>query len=238
MKVLHLIFRFDESKQHEIDCVQRYAELSADEVVVFDVLKQIPTAALLDDVDAVICGGANAYRISQNDMKHQQELLAFIREIVDRGIPFLGLCYGAHALAAALGGTVEYRPQNKEVSTVQIYKLHTAEGDELFGDLPQEFPANCGRTDDIMELPVQCVPLANSDKVQFHAFRVAGKPVYATQFHAELGQQEEWDRMDFAFAHHGYFENMEELEQQKSTVEETPEATALLKKFIDRFVRK
>jgi GMP synthase-like glutamine amidotransferase len=52
----------------------------------------------------------------------------------------------------------------------------------VFRHLPKTFNAACVRADDILTLPVSFLPLANSERTQFQAFKVAGKPIYGVQF--------------------------------------------------------
>jgi GMP synthase-like glutamine amidotransferase len=89
-----------------------------------------------------------------------------------------GMC----AIAAAYGGVVEDHSERGEAGVVDVHRLRPADGNSLFGDAPETFRAVAHRNDDIMQLPVQCVPMANTKLSQFHIIKVAGKNVYGTQF--------------------------------------------------------
>ena len=44
----------------------------------------------------------------------------WLREVAQRGIPLLGICYGHQLLAHALGGRVGANPQGREIGTVEV----------------------------------------------------------------------------------------------------------------------
>lgn len=236
IRILLLQLREDKSKEHEVECFLKYGELQPSQLVSFDALTEEVHPAAADGYDALFLGGSNMCRVSHGQPNNLEAISALVRHAVERGQPVLGTCYGAHLLAHALGGKVEYRPDAKEVDTVDIHLLPAAADDLLLHDMPQTFRANCGRTDDITVLPAGAVPLAQSDLVNTHVFRIDGKPVYATQFHAELGRAEQQVRMDFAFHHTGYFDDEEHLRRAKDSVEDTPIASSVITRFVDRVV--
>ncbi len=236
LTILLLQMRGDKSKQHEIDCILKYGKLSPQQVISHDVLKTPVTNDILGKVDGLIIGGANKYRVSHGQPEALPSIFGLTRYAAEHVVPTLGLCFGAHVIGAALGGKTEFHPERKEVSTAQMYLLPGAADDLLFSDMPSTFPANCGRTDDVVKLPPKAVALVRSDLVNYHAFKIKDKPIYATQFHAELGKKEEWERMDFAFAFNGYFKDEADLQAHKDGVQDTPVATSLIEKFIDRLV--
>lgn len=238
LKVLLVQLREDESTPHEWQCVAKHTGLNPEQITQFDALEEGWEPSIVDEYDAVFIGGANAFRVSHNQPHNLEKLSELVRYCNEVAKPTFGLCYGAHLMAHALDGKVEYMPNQKEVSTYDMYTLPLAQDDPVFGDLPKVFPANCGRTDDIIELPITAVPFVNSDRVQFHAFKIAGKPLYATQFHAELDREGMIARMKFAFNHGGYYESEADLEKHIESVQDAPEATALLRKFIDNIVLK
>lgn len=96
--------------------------------------------------------------------------------------PFLAVGRAARVLAVLLGGTVAPMPSREEKGETEMYRLSAGREDPVFRDLPEVFVAPCFRLDDITVLPLQAVPLANSERTQFQAFKVAGKPIYGVQF--------------------------------------------------------
>lgn len=236
LKILLIQMRSDVLKKHEADCILKYGKLQPEQLIAYDAVKDPVNNELVDGMDAVIVGGAKEYRVSQKDLPSLPLLEQLVRYSANKDIPVLGICYGAHVIAEAFGGEIVYSPETKELTTVDVHCLSQAPGDELFFDMPHTFKANCGHVDDIGTLPAELVPLARSDKCRFHAFKLAGRPVYAMQFHIELGKKEDWERMDFAFKYGGYFKDKEDLQKAKDQVQDTPESTALVEKFIDRIV--
>ena len=78
-----------------------------------------------------------------------------------------------------------------------------------------------------------CLNLVESDLSANQAFRVSDKPIWAVQFHPELDMDTNKDR----FLHYleGYAGNMSnsEREEQLSAFRPSPEASTVLKAFLD-----
>src|SRR5262245_43699642 len=73
----------------------------------------------LDGYDLVVPLGA-PWSVYDADLAHAVEPeLELIREAARRRVPVLGVCFGAQALSAALGGTVSLAP-GKEIGWVSI----------------------------------------------------------------------------------------------------------------------
>jgi GMP synthase-like glutamine amidotransferase len=109
------------------------------------------------------------------------------RESVERGVPFLGLCFGAQVLAWALDAEVS-KAATREVGFEPIHVepaaredpvlAHYAEGDLVFHWHMDTFAPPDGGT-----------LLATGERVRNQAFRV-GDVAWATQFHAEIDAAE------------------------------------------------
>ena len=103
-------------------------------------------------------------------------------EILELGIPVLGLCYGHQWLAHALGGRVA--PGNvKEYGLTDIEQLS---GDGLFAGLPQQFTVWMSHGDEVKELPEGFLTVASSKNCKNAAMMNAEKKIFGIQFHIEV----------------------------------------------------
>lgn len=236
LEILLVQFRDEQTQHHEERCFLKYTKLSGNELAPYDAINLPFAPEVCAGYDAVVLGGSYEHRVSAGEPHTLPVVCKVIQHCVEIGIPLYGSCFGSHLITYALGGKVEYAPDRAEVKTIDVHLYPEATDDPLFHGMPETFRANAGRTDDIIALPGGAVPLAFSDQVKYHAYRLADKPVYAVQFHAELGQKEQRERMAFAHQFGGYFGSDEEFQQQYDLIEETPEAGSLLERFIDIIV--
>lgn len=174
---------------------------------------------------AVISG---SHAMVTQDLAWSLALEAWTREMVSARIPLLGICYGHQILARALGGRVDFHPGGTEIGTRMI-RCHGACGkDPLFTGLPEAFRVHLFHSQSVLGLPQGAVLLAGGDFDPHQAFR-AGSCAWGVQFHPEAD----------AGITRGYIRNLEaELTREgqdigalKETLEETPEGSALLRRF-------
>jgi GMP synthase (glutamine-hydrolysing) len=139
----------------------------------------------LDEVDAVLSlGGDQSVReIERYD--YLQAEAAFLRAAVDRGVPVLGVCLGGQLLAHALGGTVE-RMQVRMVEWAEVSRLPSAEGDPVFGGLPEKIRA-LHWNEDAFSVPAGAVELLSRAGPGGEAFRY-GESAWGIQFHPEADE--------------------------------------------------
>ncbi|MES2858471.1 MAG: glutamine amidotransferase [Pseudomonadota bacterium] len=109
----------------------------------------------------------------------------WLRDAAHDGLPLLGICYGHHLIAHALGGEVGYNPAGREMGTVQLDLLPAAARDPLFSGLPGRFPAQATHLQSVLRLPEGATPLASSQQDPIHAFRW-GDNAWGLQFHPEF----------------------------------------------------
>ena len=112
---------------------------------------------------------------------------AYVREAVDRGIPYLGICLGAQMLARALDRSVFPAPV-KEIGFNVLHPTTEAGDDPLvaaFADGDHVFHWH----EDTFDLPEGAVLLATGDDVVLQAFRV-GDRAWGLQFHIEVDRPE------------------------------------------------
>jgi GMP synthase-like glutamine amidotransferase len=106
-----------------------------------------------------------------------------VREAVEGGRPFLGVCLGVQLLAAALGAPV-YVAERAEVGLLEVELTENGREDPLFAGLGERL-VSLQWHGDTFELPEGAVHLARSEQIANQAFR-AGERAYGVQFHLEV----------------------------------------------------
>jgi GMP synthase (glutamine-hydrolysing) len=107
----------------------------------------------------------------------------WVREAVEAGRPFLGVCLGVQLLAAALGARV-YAAERPEVGLLEVELTDAGREDPLFAGLDASF-VSLQWHGDTFDLPAGAVRLASSPLAANQAFR-AGERAYGVQFHLEV----------------------------------------------------
>ncbi len=105
------------------------------------------------------------------------------RELLELGIPVLGICYGMQAMARELGGRVE-AAESGEFGTTP---LTVTERGLLLRALPDR-QQNClmSHRDSVFEAPPGFTPLASSPHSPVAALEDAERGLYGIQFHPEV----------------------------------------------------
>jgi GMP synthase (glutamine-hydrolysing) len=107
----------------------------------------------------------------------------FLRELLDRGTPMLGVCLGSQLVAEAAGGTVR-RAAAPEIGWHEVELTPEGEADELLGVLPERFESFQYHHYEWL-LPPGGMTLARSEHA-LQAFRLGERPVWGLQFHPEV----------------------------------------------------
>lgn len=139
----------------------------------------------VEGADALLVGGAGAHSATREN-PFTAPLAAVFARWLDQDRPFFGSCWGHQFLAVALGGTVVADFANQEVGTHPIELTAEGRRDPLFATFPERFDVQLGHHDRIGEAPEGLVVLARSGRCAHQAIRLAGKPVYGSQFHSEM----------------------------------------------------
>jgi GMP synthase (glutamine-hydrolysing) len=218
---------------HEHRCFADRTGLPVDRLVVHDVCSGPPPIARVRSHDALLIGGAGDYYVSKGNLPHHGALFDLIHEVIAAGHPTFGSCFGYQCLVSALGGEIVFDPDRTEVGTYELRLTDAGRDDELFGALPERFNAQLGRKDRALRHPEGVPNLASSEASPYQALRIPGKPIWATQFHPELDRETNADR----YRHYldGYASHMSEEEKAASLdrFEDSPEASDLLRRFIE-----
>src|ERR671912_1348750 len=103
-------------------------------------------------------------------------------ELLELGVPVLGICYGMQAMVQQLGGRVE----GAEVGEFGRSQLTVNEHGRLLADLPAEQSCWMSHRDTVFEPPPGAVALASSTESPVAAFEDTARNLYGIQFHPEV----------------------------------------------------
>src|ERR671918_233481 len=106
---------------------------------------------------------------------------ALRRELLELGIPVLGICYGMQAMALQLGGRVE----PAEVGEFGRSRLSVHEPGRLLAGLPESQSCWMSHRDTVFEAPPGFRALAASSESPVAAFEDEARGLYGIQFHPE-----------------------------------------------------
>jgi GMP synthase (glutamine-hydrolysing) len=107
----------------------------------------------------------------------------FPTQLLDLGIPLLGICYGMQAMALALGGTVEGAEAGEFGRTELTLR---EDGGRLLGGLPEEQNCWMSHRDIVRAAPEGFTPLASSPSSPVAAYENSERGLYGIQFHPEV----------------------------------------------------
>lgn len=134
----------------------------------------------LDGIDAVVIGGHHISPYLAADHPHIAAELDLIERVLSAGLPYLGLCYGAHALATVVGGSTGPRPDG--AAEYGFYPLEpTSGGAEVLDGLTHAFQSHY---EACLDVPPGAELLARSELFDVQAFRI-GTSAFGFQFHPD-----------------------------------------------------
>lgn len=155
-------------------CDALAAQFPAAEEVDFVAGERVP----LDDADGVVLTGSTAgvYEADSRSWISDQE--ALVRDLVEREIPTLGVCFGHQVANSALGGTVE-----KVGTTARLVEASLAD-DPLFDGVDPVVVSLHG--DAVTTLGENMEVIASADHARIFGTRHRTAPLWTVQFHPEL----------------------------------------------------
>jgi GMP synthase (glutamine-hydrolysing) len=144
-----------------------FAELLPHHVPVEDVERRRPKALILSG------GPASVYADGAPKLR---------RELLELGIPVLGICYGMQAMVLELGGRVE----GAEVGEFGRSQLTVASPGRLLAATPAEQSCWMSHRDTVYEAPAGFAALASSTESPVAAIEHTDRGLYGIQFHPEV----------------------------------------------------
>jgi GMP synthase (glutamine-hydrolysing) len=161
-------------------------------------------------------------------------LLDFLRGIHAGDAAVLGVCFGHHALAAALGGEVQWNPRGREMGTVPIYLTAEGKRSPLFRGFNSGDLANLSHRTHVVRLPAGAVRLAFNQMTPTQAFQIGRS--FGVQPHPEFTPTvlrllaERYGPVLIAKEH--FLDDREHLANYVETFSDTPSARLILRNFL------
>ncbi len=87
--------------------------------------------------DGVIIGGSTGDPVVGHEKPWMRKTYPFIKKIVKKKIPLLGICGGLQFTVRALGGEVVFNPKGRELGTIRVELNRDGKEDFLFKGLPK-----------------------------------------------------------------------------------------------------
>jgi GMP synthase - Glutamine amidotransferase domain len=183
-----LIIKTGSSDAHVInkcgDCDMRIAQcvgIPYEDICVISVYENA-VPILPDDIGGIIITGSPSM---VTDLEPWGVATAqWLKQVVNKNIPVLGICFGHQLLAHTFGGSVDYHELGEEKGEVEIRLTEAGKKDPLLGVLPEHFTSYAYHFQTVTRLPQNAVVLAHNDFESSHALRFK-ENVWGVQFHPE-----------------------------------------------------
>ena len=120
-------------------------------------------------------------------------------EILNLGIPVLGICYGFQILAQSLGGQVDRTGKREYGAT----KLEIADGGTLLANQPQIQVCWMSHGDQVVKAPAGFEVLASTQTTPVAAFESKEKKIFGVQWHPEVKHSEQGQKVLENFLYQG-----------------------------------
>jgi len=133
--------------------------------------------------DAIFALGGPQHANAHDKYPYLAQEKEYLRHVVERDIPYLGICLGGQLLASALEAPVT-RHHMTEIGFYEVQLTDEGKNDPLFQGLPG-YQQVIHWHEDTFGLPRGAVRLATSENTVNQAFRF-GRRAYGLQYHIEV----------------------------------------------------
>lgn len=148
-----------------------YSEIARHDISAADLMLKNPSALILSG------GPSSVYEDGSPSMDPQ---------ILELGVPVLGICYGFQTLAHALGGQVDNSGKREYGAT----ELSVSAAGVLLDSQPQSQVCWMSHGDQVVKAPAGFDVLASTETTPVAAFESAEKKIFGVQWHPEVKHSE------------------------------------------------
>lgn len=166
----------------EVAWFSRACDLTQDQLISVRVDKGEPLPHPGDICGAIITG---ALAMVTDDDPWIKTLSDWILFAIDAELPMLGVCFGHHLMAQALGGVVGANPNGASFGNVQVTRTNLSAPDPLFDAFPHEVGMKVFHYQSVHRPPKGATVLARGENDPYYAMRFA-PCAWGVQFHPEF----------------------------------------------------
>jgi len=188
--------------------------------------------------NGIIIGGSIHNPVVGEEKPWMGKVYNFIRKIITKKTPLLGVCGGHQFVARALGGKVIYNPKGRELGTIEITLTKEGQKDPLFRGIPKNFKVQLSHRCIVKDLRSNWQLLASSKLCQVQAAAINPR-TRIIQFHPEFKSKHLKSltkTRKSILLKEGFVKNEKDFQRFLSSVQETPQAVKVLKNFRKYFV--
>ena len=188
--------------------------------------------------NGIIIGGSLHNPVKGEEKPWMEKIYNFIREIMAKKIPLLGICGGHQFIARALGSKVIYNPKGRELGTIKITLTKEGQKDPLFRGLPKNFKAQLSHQCIVKDIKPNWKLLASSKLCQIQAVAI-NQQTRIVQFHPEFKAKNSKNLVKIrkpTLLKEGFVKNEKNFQKFLSSIQETPQTTKILKNFRKYFI--
>jgi GMP synthase-like glutamine amidotransferase len=136
----------------------------------------------LDKYDHIILSGSEESILNEREWITRE--MKMVEEIIDLGIPTLGICFGHQLIAKAILG--EKGVRRADLPEIGWKEVKVVKNNSLFSKVEENFLVFNSHFDEVHNLDDRFDVLATSDQSDVSAFQVKDSPVWGIQFHPEI----------------------------------------------------
>jgi GMP synthase (glutamine-hydrolysing) len=131
---------------------------------------------------AVVITGSSAMVTER--LEWSERTARWLPEVLRRGTPILGICYGHQLLAHALAGEVDANPRGREIGAIEVELTEEGASDPLLGGIASTLRVNASHRQSVLRLPEGARRLARNAADPNQAYAI-GERAWGVQFHPE-----------------------------------------------------